>query len=551
MCAPPGGQSSPIPASLEYISKGMESLRVLFIEDSPEDCEMLALELEMAGYGLLRRLRVSTAAELRSALVTEAWDLILGDWYLPALDGMEALAQVRELDLDTPFLMISGMAGEDVAVAAMKAGANDFLVKGKLKRLGPTVARELRERRSREEKRRAEAALRESEEQLRQAQRMESVGRLAGGIAHDFNNILSVISGYANLLQMKQARLGMAHRELAEIEKAVSRASTLVKQLLTFSRRQVVRRQTLDLGVVLGEIRPILSRMLGEDVVLESRIEEGLPCVHADRGQIEQVIFNLAVNARDAMPKGGPLQIEIGACTLDPAHFREDEKAAPGPHVRLSMKDSGLGMDADTLSRIFEPFFTTKGEARGSGLGLSTVYGIVRQSGGTIRVQSIPFAGSVFTVYLPAVSADHAESREEARTSPVRRPANGESLLLVEDDQDLRRLVKDLLVTEGYRVLEARDTEEALGFAHSAELEIDLLISDLVMPGQHGGDLAESLLSLRPGLKVVFMSGYTADARALRDGWPESSYLDKPFTAERLLEKVRGALDAPRAEKQL
>lgn len=527
----------------------MESLRVLFIEDSPEDCEMLALELELAGYVLLRRLRVATVPELRAALATEAWDMILGDWYLPALDGMDALALVRGLDLDTPFLMISGRAGEDLAVAAMKAGANDFLVKGNLKRLGPTVARELRERRSREEKRKAVAALRESEEQLRQAQRMESVGRLAGGIAHDFNNILSVISGYANLLQMKQARQGQAHRELAEIEKAVVRATSLVKQLLAFSRRQVARRQVLDLGTVLREMHPLLTRMLGEDVVLETRIEPGLPCVHADRGQLEQVIVNLAVNARDAMPKGGPLLVELGSCDLEASHFREDEKPAPGPYVRLCLKDAGVGMDAATLARIFEPFYTTKGGARGSGLGLSTVYGIVRQSGGTIRVQSLPYVGSVFTIYLPA--ADAREEPPQEPTANGRKPGKGETLLLVEDDQDLRRLVKDLLVTEGYRVCEARDTEEALGFAQSSELGIDLLITDLVMPGLHGRDLAETVLSLRPGLKIIFMSGYLPDARTPGDGWPGADFLDKPFTAEKLLAKIRCALDAPRTEKQL
>jgi two-component system, cell cycle sensor histidine kinase and response regulator CckA len=528
----------------------MSPLRVLFVEDSAEDAEILALALETAGYPVSFRHRVWSAEDLRSALARAEWDLVLCGSALPAFECLEALAVVREGHPDLPFFLVSGRASEDLAVSALKAGADDFLVKSNLGRLGPAVARALREKQGREDRKRAEAALRESEEQLRQAQRMESVGRLAGGIAHDFNNILSVVSGYANLLQMKLARNGISHRELAEIEKAVIRATSLVKQLLTFSRRQVVQRQLLDLGRVLQDCMSILPMMLGEDILLETFVSPLLDRVHADRGQMEQVIMNLAVNARDAMPKGGTLRIEITGSELDAAKFREGETCRPGPYIRLAIRDNGVGMDESTLSRIFEPFFTTKGEVRGTGLGLSTVYGIVRQANGIIRVQSIPYAGSAFEIYLPAVPAEADSDRHDGRDS-VARTAKGESILLVEDDYDLRKLSKDLLVMEGYKVLEARDAEEAMGFARAEGLAIHLLLTDIVMPGLNGRDLAETVLTLRPELKVVFMSGYAPETMMPDGGWPESAFLEKPFTAAKLLTKVRTALDAPQAEKQL
>lgn len=528
----------------------MSPLRVLFVEDSAEDAEVLALALEAAGYCVSSRCRVSTMEALCSSLAGAEWDLILCGYAMPAFDGLEALAVVREAHPDLPFFLVSGRAGEDLAVTALKAGADDFLAKSNLGRLGPAVARALREKQGREDRKRAEAALRESEEQLRQAQRMESVGRLAGGIAHDFNNILSVVSGYANLLQMKLARNGISHRELGEIEKAVIRATSLVKQLLTFSRRQVVQRQLLDMGRVLQDCLSILRMMLGEDILLETSVAPGLGRVHADRGQMEQVIMNLAVNARDAMPKGGTLRIEIDLRELDAGKFREGERPQPGPYIRLAIRDNGIGMDAPTLSRIFEPFFTTKGEVRGTGLGLSTVYGIVRQAGGIIRVQSIPFAGSVFEIFLPAVAAEEGADQVESSESAAR-TAKGECILLVEDDFDLRKLSKDLLVMEGYRVLEARDSDEAMGFARADGSPIHLLLTDIVMPGLNGRDLAETLLSLRPDLKVVFMSGYAPETMMPDGGWPEAAFLEKPFTAAKLVAKVRGALDAPKAEKQL
>lgn len=528
----------------------MKPLRILFVEDSAEDAELLALELEGTGYSIACRRRVQSAVELQAALSTEAWDLVMADYSMPAFSGLEALGIVRAFNPDLPFFLVSGSVGEELAVTAMRAGANDFLVRSNLSRLGPAVKREIHETKIREERMRAEAALRESEEHLRQAQRLESIGRLAGGIAHDFNNILSVVSGYANLLQIKLARSGMAHRELVEIEKAVIRATSLVKQLLTFSRRQVIQKQYMDLGSVLRDSIPLLTMMLGEDVTVEIQVQPDLDHVHADKGQMEQVILNLAVNAKDAMPKGGTLKIEISNCILEKGHYREGEKSAPGPYVRLSLSDNGIGMDEAIMSRIFEPFFTTKGDQYGTGLGLSTVYGIVRQSGGTIRVRSIPFAGTVFTLYLPGVPIPHSGSLESEEDLP-RQAVNGESLLLVEDDVDLRKLTKDLLVMEGYKVLEARDVEEAMGFAQSRELPIHLMLTDLIMPRQNGRDLAETILALRPSLKVVFMSGYAPETVMPEGGWPKGRFLEKPFTSDKLLSRVRAALDAPPVEKQL
>jgi CheY-like chemotaxis protein len=288
----------------------------------------------------------------------------------------------------------------------------------------------------------------------------------------------------------------------------------------------------------------MLAMLLGEDVRLETSVEPDLPCIHADRSQMEQVIMNLAANARDALPKGGRVTLSLSGCDLDAAYFREGESVAPGPYVKLSVKDDGTGMEEATLGRIFEPFFTTKRDGHGTGLGLSTVYGIVRQAGGTIRVASHRFHGTEFTIHLPVHSAAQ-EKGANAGAAGRRAAAGGETVLLVEDDQDLRAMTKDLLVLEGYKVLESRDVDEAMGFAQSVELPIDLLLTDIVMPGQNGRDLAESIRLLRPGLRIVFMSGYAPETLMPPGGWPDAGWLDKPFTAGRLLAKVRAALEAP------
>jgi two-component system cell cycle sensor histidine kinase/response regulator CckA len=527
----------------------MKDLRILFVEDSPSDMELAAWELEKNGFTLARRERVQSREDLLEALKSDTWDLIISDYSMPNFTGLDALRLVREFRPDLPFIMVSGTIGEEVAVTAMKAGANDYLMKGHLQRLAPAVEREMRDLADRLH---AEEAIRRSEEQLRLAQRMETVGRLAGGVAHDFNNILSVVSGYANLLQMKLAKAGTAPRELIEIEKAVVKATALVRQLLTFSRRQVVQPQVLDLATVITDSLSMLQMVVGEDVSVETDLKTGLGKVRADKSQIEQVIMNLAVNAKDAMPRGGTLRIALQREPLAMDYFRQGEKAVPGNYIRITVSDTGCGIPADILPRIFEPFFTTKGEGRGTGLGLSTVYGIIQHFGGNLRVESVPKQGTTFVMHIPCDLESAGEDSSLPRIETRRAASRGETILVVEDDVDLRKLTKDILVLEGYRVLEPATPQDALGFARSREMRIDLLLTDLVMPRMNGKELAEAIMVLRPDLRVIYMSGYAPESLMPDPGQiSEANFLDKPFSPAKLLGKVRAALDVERVEKQL
>ena len=527
----------------------MQDLRVLFVEDSPADMEWAAWELEKHGFTLSRKQRVSDEEGLEKALRAEPWDLVIGDFALATWSGPAALALVRGLRPDLPFLILSGIAGEEAAVASLKAGASDFISKPNLGRLGPAVEQALREQADR---RKVTEANRIGEEQLRLAQRMETVGRLAGGVAHDFNNILSVVSGYANLLQMKMARKGEAPRELMEIEKAVVKATALVRHLLTFSRKQMVQAQVLDLSALLVEMVPMLRMMVGEDIRVETRLDEAAGRIRADRGQLEQIIMNLAVNAKDAMPRGGTVTFEVAAEELTREHFRHGERDKPGSYLRLTVTDTGVGIPAEILPRICEPFFTTKAEGRGTGLGLSTVYGNVQQMEANLRVESSPGNGSAFSIWFPCVAAQGHDGDQDAAPHPSHRKAGGQTVLLVEDDLDLRKLTKDILVLEGYQVLEAAIPEDALGFARAVGMRIDLLLTDLVMPRMNGKQVAEAVVGLRPGIRVLYMSGYAPESLLPDIGLlPEYHFLEKPFTPAKLLGKLRAALDAPKAEKQL
>ncbi|GEM_PF-1951450 len=527
----------------------MKDLRILFVEDSPSDMELAGWELEKNGFSITRKERVQSRVGLQRALRSESWDLVISDYSMPSFTGLDALRLVREFRPDLPFIMVSGTIGEEVAVTAMKAGANDYLMKGNLKRLAPAVEREMRDLADRMH---AEDVIRKSEDQLRLAQRMETVGRLAGGVAHDFNNILSVVSGYANLLQMKLAKTGTAHRELVEIEKAVVKATALVRQLLTFSRRQVVQPQILDLSGVINDSLSMLRMVVGEDVAVETDLPAGLGKVRADKSQIEQVMMNLAVNAKDAMPRGGTLHIGLTCAYLESGDFRRGEKVVPGKHCVITVRDNGCGIPAEILPRIFEPFFTTKGEGRGTGLGLSTVYGIVQQIAGNLRVESVQGQGTTFTIQVPCVSSAVAEDPANAKPEFRLVPAKGETILIVEDDMDLRKLTKDILVLEGYHVLEPATPEDALGFARAHELKIDLLLTDLVMPRMNGKELAEAILEIRPELRIIYMSGYAPDYLMPDPGLiSEVNFLEKPFSPAILLLKIRTALDVHKAVKQL
>ena len=380
------------------------------------------------------------------------------------------------------------------------------------------------------------------ERQLQVAQKMEAIGRLSGGVAHDFNNLLSVIMGYSQVLKKKLAADDPLKEHAEEIEKAGLRAASLTRQLLAFSRQQVLAPTVLNMNTLISDMGKMLPRLIGEDIELVLQLDPALASVRADQSQIEQVVMNLAVNARDAMPRGGKLTVATRNVILDEAFTSRHPGSRVGAFVLLSVTDTGTGMDTATLGHIFEPFFTTKEPGKGTGLGLATVYGVVKQSGGYIWVDSEPGKGSSFSVYLPQVAAEQSVSQPGG--SPAQTPQGSETVLLVEDAEALRRLARSLLEQNGYVVLTAADGAEALRVAENMQGKIHLLLTDVVMPGMNGRALADRLVRLREGLKVLYMSGYTYTAVADHGVLEPGTYLlQKPFTEETLLQKVREVLD--------
>ncbi|HYG97746.1 MAG TPA: ATP-binding protein [Terriglobales bacterium] len=379
-------------------------------------------------------------------------------------------------------------------------------------------------------------------DQLRQSQKMEAMGRLAGGIAHDFNNLLNVIIGYSSLSEAQALPGSPLHEHAAQVRTAAERAASLTHQLLAFSRKQMLKPELLDLNSVLASMGKMLRAFIREDIELEIMSGANSTCIKADRGQIEQVVMNLVANARDAMPHGGKLTLRTGSAHLTSQMDGED-CVEDREYVVLQVSDTGHGMDATTQAQIFEPFFTTKTEGKGTGLGLATVYGIVKQSGGHVRVSSQTGQGTVVTVYLPQA----AERAPVSRPTLVTKPRQGsETILLVEDQESLRTLLHRVLESSGYKVLTAGTGAEALRTADRYDRHIDLLVTDVVMPGMRGWQLARKLLCKRPEIKILYMSGYS-DIDLVAEGRFQSgaALLEKPFRPEALLNKVRDALDMP------
>ncbi len=798
-------------------------LRVLLVEDSADDARLLVRQLGTAGYDVTHR-RVDTPDAMQEALERNIWDIVISDYSMPQFSGTAALNLVQERGLDVPFIFVSGTIGEDVAVAAMKAGASDYVLKDKLKRLVPAIERELRDaevrrerRRAQEvvlertrlavlssdlgvaltgvaalratlvrctaalvrhldvigaciwtfadsarglelaagtglspaladayatvslddplignvarqrrpvhltaadplpipdtawvernriatfagcpllvgermvgvlgvfsrrtlpsfvieslnaiadqlavgiERRRAEEELRQSEErfsrvfrsspvgivittlddgryldandafltllgrtrdqvqgkttielgvwrdaaerarmvealgghgtvrdldlefrtasgalrnvlasierielsgrpcllmlaydisdrkrledQLRQAQKMEAIGRLAGGLAHDFNNLLGVVIGYCDLLFRKLPPDQPERAEILEIRQAAEGASGLTRQLLAFSRRQVLEPRVLDLNTIVRRAERMLKPLLGDDVSLMIQLGSDIPMVLADAGQIDQVLMNLAVNSRDAMPRGGTITIETGTVRFDVTSVPALPGAHPGEFATLAVTDTGTGMDAETIAHIFEPFFTTKEVGKGTGLGLATVYGIVQQSSGFISVSSTPGVGTTFRVHLPETTAASPEPQPVAATASA--PHGGGTILVVEDSAQLRELFRDVLELHGYTVLDAPNGRAALDVAAAHTGTIDLLLTDVIMPEMNGRQLADRLLATRPGIKVMFASGYSADDLVRHGVEAGMAYMQKPFSPESLAAKVKDVL---------
>jgi two-component system, cell cycle sensor histidine kinase and response regulator CckA len=383
------------------------------------------------------------------------------------------------------------------------------------------------------------------QDQLLQTQKMEAIGRLAGGVAHDFNNLLTVIAGYNRMILDDPSHIPDVLEWAGEVKQAADRASSLTSQLLAFSRRQVIRPRIIDLNDVVRNMEKLLRRVIGEDIDLATHLDPVLASVEADPGHLEQVIMNLVVNARDAMPAGGKVTVETTNVMLDEDYAGNHSAVAPGPYVQLAISDTGEGMTEETRRRIFEPFFTTKEMGKGTGLGLSIVYGIVKQNGGDIWVYSQRGRGTTFKIYLPAVFSGKSEETKRPVVSASER--GRETVLLVEDEANVRKLVRAMLKKQGYTILESKDVHDAIRLARDRREPIDLLLTDVVMPDLSGPELAEQLVSIHPEIKVLYMSGY-ADNAIVRHGVlpPDAAFVQKPFPPEALHSKVREVLGGPR-----
>jgi two-component system, cell cycle sensor histidine kinase and response regulator CckA len=512
-------------------------LSVLLVEDDEEDY-LLTRDVLARIDGIRYALHwVSDSRSALEAVNEREFDVCLVDYRLGPEDGIELVQRLVEGGHDLPVIVLTGQGDREVDLHAAQAGAADYLIKSEVSPalLERTIRYALRSRADLQ-------ALRESEADLRQAHRMDAVGRLAGGVAHDFNNMMTAVIGFSELVLGRLEEAHPARRHVEEIRRAGERASGMTHQLLAFSRKQVLQPRVLDLNAVVADVERLLERLISEDVELVSVLEPALEPIEADRGQLEQVIMNLVINARDAMPAGGKVTIETANVELADDGLGPDVEA--GPYVVLTVRDTGTGMNSQTVRQIFEPFFTTKDEGRGTGLGLATVFGIVKQSGGDISVDSELGVGTTFKAYLPRA---HTQVEQIVPVLPrAEAPRGSETILLVEDEELVRSLAREVLEEAGYTVLEARNVGHALELGRDHRGVVDLLLTDVVMPGISGPELGERLLALRPELKVLYVSGY-ADGVIAHQGIlePGIAFLAKPMTPQSLAGKVRQVLDTP------
>lgn len=519
-----------------------QPLRFLHLESHQGDTDLISSTLRDAGISC-RPTRVQTRKEFLAALRQEGFSLILADDSVPGFDGADALSLARTVRPEVPFLFVSGSQSEDFVIDMMQRGATDYIFKQRLGRLVPSIKRTLRDIDERLERRRAEEALRLSEKQLRQAQKMEVVGRLAGGLAQDFNDLLTVIMGHSQALLGELASGHPIRAKIEEMQNAGERAAGLIRQLLAFSRNQAVEPTVLSLNGVVGHAEPLLRRLIGDDIQLVIRPDPFDGHVKADLDQFEQVIGNLVANARDAMPNGGLLAIETSQTELTRTPMHHLQPLPLGRYVKLTVTDTGCGMDAEVLSHLFEPFFTTKDERHSTGLGLSTVFGIVTTNGGGIDVWSQVGHGTTFDLYFPLI--DRQVMPGNTPESKDRLRQGSETILLVEDESSVRELVRNELARMGYHVVEAKNGVEACLSATQQSCHVDLLLTDVVMPGMNGRELAQHLSVIKPNLRVLFMSGYLDDISVNRGMDPHrTTFLQKPFTPDVLARTVRALLDS-------
>ncbi|GIM95769.1 hybrid sensor histidine kinase/response regulator [Paractinoplanes toevensis] len=495
-------------------------VHLLVVDDNDDDAVLIARQLTRAGIDVTH-VRADSHESMAAALAARSPDVVICDYNMPGFRAEEALEQVRTHDPDIPFLMVSGQVGEEAAAAMMRAGVRDFLLKDRLARLAPAVQRELQEAAARRHRR-------QLEQQLRQAERLDSLGQLAGGIAHDFNNILAVISGYADVLA-EELENSPCQPDVQAIVQAAARGSGLTRQLLIFSRLEPSRPETLDLNTIATDMQRLLGRTLGEDIELTTELAADLPPITMDRSKLEQVLMNAVMNARAAMPSGGRLTIATSASPAD-------------GFVSLAITDTGCGMTPEVAARAFEPFFTTKGRGQGTGLGLATAYGVVTDVGGTITLDSEPDRGTTVLVRLPAGGTAPAQP---APVAPADAAAGaGRRILVVEDEEGVRDIVCRILTKAGYEVFAAADPQEALHRCLEGGLQVDALLSDVIMPGMSGTQLAASMRKARPELPVLFMSGYTSGpAPGGQELPPDAPLLHKPFSNHQLLQAMQQLLE--------
>ena len=511
-------------------------LRVLFIEDCEDDTLLQVRLLNQADFAVAFD-RVDSADSLRKALARN-WDLIISDYSMPHFNGNEALGIVRKLGLDVPFIFVSGTIGEETAVAALKQGAQDYLMKSNLQRLVAAVQRELHDA----EVRRQHRIL---ERQVAQLRRFEAIGRLAGGVAHDFNNMIGAIMGWADLGVAETSQHPLLHDRFLKIRSQSERAAALTRQLLAFARRQVLQPQNTDLNQLVEEEINLLTKVIGERISVRLELASDLYPAWADPAQIEQVLMNLCLNARDAMPSGGLLSVQT--CNVK---FGEEDRSKPhfvqtGIYVSFRVTDTGIGMNPETIEHIFEPFFSTKDLGKGTGLGLATVYGIVKQHKGFIDVESTVDSGTTFSVYLPAGTGAPQTSKELAGTLQLEHGT--ETILLAEDNEGLREIEKEMLETLGYTVIATQDGEEAVeAFSRFAE-SIDLLLLDVVMPKADGPTAYHRIVAGKKDLPVIFTTGYATETslvttKSLRN----ALILQKPCSLATLAHRIRQLINDSR-----
>ena len=486
---------------------------------------------------------VKSVAEARSSAGRAGFDLIVVNDRLGTEDGLALVRELRSAGVETAILVLTGQDGEPRAIEALRAGATDSLARPlSAESLQRSVRYALDLARQTDLRRQAEQALRVREAQLREAQRLETLATLTGGVGHEFNNLLNVIVGYGDMLRRRLPAGDPLLRYVEHVQQAADKATALTRQLMAFSRSQAMQPAVLDASALLNELAPVVRSVVGRRIDLIMKADAGPLWIKADRSQIDHALMSVVVNARDAMPEGGRLTLEAVPAIVDEGGraFSDDPLLRPGRYVAVALSDTGHGMSEEVRRRALEPFFTTKGRAEATGLGLSTVYGIVRQSGGYLWLDSQVGHGTTIKIYLPQMDA--AGKPLELPGSDA--PTGTEIILLVDDETALREVLAASIRGAGYAVLEAANGTDALRVAESAKGEIQLLLSDVMMPGMNGAELFERLHQARPGLRVVFMSGATREALREREDTARAPFLWKPFAADELLRTIRRALDA-------